>query len=140
MMRFEKSTSMKITLLPEQEGMLSSKEKIEKACTSPIVWAYDIYHNDLLIGFALVRKFEEDEFFLWDYAIDHRYQNQGYGTAALREFIPFMQAEHGMKRMTTTYLWGNEHAKHIYEKVGFVETDVVDEEDCHEVNMIYVCG
>lgn len=138
-MRFEKSTSMKIELLPEQEGMLSSKEKIERVCANPIVWAYDIYHDDLLIGFALVRKFENDEFFLWDYAIDHRYQNQGYGTTALREFIPFMQAEHGMKTMTTTYLWGNDHAKYIYEKVGFVETDVVDEEDCHEVNMIYLC-
>ncbi len=27
-------------------------------------------------------------------------------------------------------------AKHVYEKVGFVETDVVDEPDCHEVNML----
>ena len=26
---------------------------------------------------------------------------------------------------------------HHYEKVGFVETDVVDEPDCHEVNMAY---
>lgn len=138
-MRFEKSTSMKISLLPEQEGMLSSKEKIEKACERPDVWAYDIYHNDLLIGFVLVRQFEDTEYFLWDYAIDCKYQNQGYGTVALREFIPFMQREHGMKTMTTTYIWGNDHAKYIYEKLGFVETDVVDEEDCHEVNMIYHC-
>ena len=29
--------------------------------------------------------------------------------------------------------------KHIYEKVGFTETDVVDEDDCHEVNMVYYC-
>lgn len=41
--------------------------------------------------------------------------------------------------MTTTYIWGNEHAKHVYEKVGFVETDVVDEDGIHEVNMIYYC-
>ena len=39
--------------------------------------------------------------------------------------------------MTTTYLFGNVHAKHVYEKVGFVETDVVDEDDIYEVNRIY---
>ena len=26
---------------------------------------------------------------------------------------------------------------HFYEKMGFEETDVVDEQDCHEVNMAY---
>ena len=39
--------------------------------------------------------------------------------------------------MTTTYLFGNLHAKHVYEKIGFIETDFVDEEGIHEVNMIY---
>ncbi|MCR5422065.1 MAG: hypothetical protein K6E74_00295 [Bacilli bacterium] len=48
-----------------------------------------------------------------------------------------MKEQYEATEMTTTYLFGNEHAKYIYEKVGFVETDVVDEEDCHEVNMIY---
>ena len=36
------------------------------------------------------------------------------------------------------HLKGNNHAKHIYEKVGFKETDVVDEPDCKEVNMVYL--
>lgn len=49
-----------------------------------------------------------------------------------------LKKEYGVKKMTTTYLWGNEHAKHVYEKVGFVETDVVDEPDCHEVNMKWI--
>lgn len=38
-------------------------------------------------------------------------------------------------RLTTTYLWGNDRAKHVYESIGFVETDVVDEPGVHEVNM-----
>ena len=32
---------------------------------------------------------------------------------------------------------GENEAKRVYEKIGFIETDVVDEPDCHEVNMIY---
>lgn len=50
-----------------------------------------------------------------------------------------MRREFGMNVMTTTYIWGNNVAKSLYESIGFVETDVVDEPDCHEVNMIYRC-
>lgn len=87
----------------------------------------------------MVRKFDEGAYFLWDYAIDYRYQNQSYGTNTLVEFICFMQETYNMTKMTTTYICGNTHAKHIYEKIGFVETDIVDGNDCHEVNMIYYC-
>ena len=130
---------MKISVLPEQEKELSSKERIELACKQPDVLAFDIFCNESLIGFVMVRQYENNEFFLWNYAIDYRYQNQNLGTTALVEFISYMQKQYNMKVMTTTYIWGNEHAKHIYEKIGFVETDIVDEPDCHEVNMIFHC-
>lgn len=138
-MLFKPSSSMKISLLPEQEKQLSSKEKIEAACAQENVLAFDIYLDEMLIGFAMVRKFNEGAYFLWNYAIDYKYQNQNYGTSALIEFFDFMKDNYQMSEMITTYIWGNEHAKHVYEKVGFKETDIVDEEDCHEVNMIYYC-
>ena len=68
---------------------------------------------------------------------DENHQNQHKGTQALTEFIEYMKVNHDAREITTTYIYGNEHAKHVYEKVGFVETDVVDEPDCHEVNMVY---
>ena len=74
---------------------------------------------------------------MWEYAIDIRFQNQHKGTRALIEFIDYLKVHHGAKEITTTYIYGNDRAKHVYEKVGFVETDVVDEPDCHEVNMAY---
>ena len=138
-MQFKPSKMMKVNVLPEQENQLSTKEKIKIACTYEDVLAFDIYSNDLLVGFAMVRKFSTGEYFLWNYAIDCKYQNQNFGTLALVEFIDFMKKEFSMSKMTTTYIWGNEHAKHVYEKVGFVETDVVDEDGIHEVNMIYYC-
>lgn len=138
-MLFQPSKSMKVTVLPEQEHQISSKANIASACLKEDVLAYDIYLQEQLIGFIMVRKFDENAYFLWNYAIDRQYQNRNYGTAALREFIRFMKETFGMSEMTTTYIFGNEHAKHVYEKIGFVETDVVDEDDCHEVNMVYVC-
>ncbi len=138
-MTFRPSTAMKISLSPEDARQLSSKERIETACRKENVLAFDIYVGDLLIGFIMVRKYAEGAFFLWNYAVDQSFQNQHYGTAALQAFIRFMQETFGMTELSTTYLWGNDRAKHFYEKIGFTETDVVDEDGCHEVNMIYSC-
>ncbi len=138
-MLFQPSKAMKVSVLPEQEKQLSSMERIRVACEQENVLAFDIYSEDLLIGFAMLRQFDKGAYFLWDYAIDHKFQNRHYGTTALLALIDFMKETHNMTKMTTTYIWGNEHAKHIYEKVGFTQADVVDEEDCHEVNMVYYC-
>ena len=66
-------------------------------------------------------------------------QRRGYGRKALGALIRLMQERYGLHSMTTTYIWGNTVAAHLYESLGFVETDVVDEPDCHEVNMIFHC-
>ena len=139
MMTFIRSTEMKIELTPEQAKMLSTKEDIKKIIREnpDTVLAFDILEGDELIGFVLVHRFEEGGYFLWEYAIDVNHQNRQKGTTALREFIDYLKRNHDAREITTTYIFGNDQAKHVYEKVGFVETDVVDEPDCHEVNMAY---
>ncbi len=136
-MQFIKSYEMKISVLKEQENQLSSKENIRQAILEDNNIAFDIAKEGKVIGFALLRKYEEGCYFLWDYAIDAEFQNRHYGTLALRELIQFMKTEYNMHTLTTTYIWGNHHAKHVYESVGFRETDVVDENGIHEVNMEY---
>lgn len=138
-MIFIKSKEMKINLTSTQSEMLSTKEDIIKIIKDnpDTVKAFDIYDNDELIGFVLVYEFEKNKYFLWEYAIDIKYQNQGKGTQALIDFINYMKENFAAKEFTTTYIFGNDVAKHVYEKIGFIETDVVDEPDCHEVNMIY---
>lgn len=138
-MTFVNSTEMKIDLPPDQAEMLSTKENIKIIIREnpDTVMAFDIMDHDDLVGFVLVHRFEERKYFLWEYAIDIRFQNQHKGTRALIEFIDYLKTRHDAKEITTTYIYGNDHAKHIYEKVGFTETDVVDEPGCHEVNMVY---
>ncbi|MBO4235570.1 MAG: GNAT family N-acetyltransferase [Firmicutes bacterium] len=139
-MRFEPSMKMKIDILPEQEDQLCSKATIIKIMEKgdDKVLSFDIYDGDDLVGFAMFNAWPEDTrdgFFLWNYAIDAKHQNRGLGTKALKELMDYMVANHGAKMFTTTYMWGNEVAKRMYEKVGFVETNVVEEEDFKEVNM-----
>lgn len=137
MIEFVKSKSMKIEVLDRQEHFLSNKEKIKKSLDRLDVIAFDIFYNKTLIGFAMLKNFDTGCYFLWDFAIDYKYQNRNYGTKSLKELIKYMNENYEMHTMTTTYTYGNEQAKHIYEKIGFIETDVVNDGICHEVNMIY---
>ena len=138
MFTFKPSKEMKVRVSKEQEDNIQTLENIKICCGYDVVIAFDIFLNNELIGFAMFEKYTKITYFLWDYAIDIKYQNKGYGTKALIELGNLLKTEYGVKRMTTTYIWGNEQAKHVYEKVGFVETDVVNEPDCHEVNMKWV--
>ena len=132
---FKPSKEIKVHLAKEQEDNLQSPENIKICCTYDVVIAFDILLSDEVIGFAMFEKVTKRTFFLWDYAIDLKYQNKGYGTEALIQLAELLKKEYGIKKMTTTYIWGNNQAKRMYEKVGFTEMSVVDEPDCHEVNM-----
>lgn len=135
MFEFRKSSGLKINLTEEQEKQLSDKETIEEALRDETVIAFDIHNAGGLIGFAMLKDCGEG-FFLWDYAIDVRHQNKDYGSEALKGLIEFLKSEHNISWVTTTYKFGNEHARRLYEKLGFVETDIVKTESIHEVNMI----
>ena len=139
-MRFEPSRDMKITLLPEQKDQLCARETIREIFAKDDkgeCMAFDIYDAEALVGFAMFCQYLEGTFFLWNYAIDAAYQHRGLGKQALRELLDYMVARCAVKEFTTTYVWGNDIARRLYETVGFVETDVVEEDDYKEVNMIY---
>ncbi len=143
-MRFEKSSGIKVKVLQEQRQFVAAADMITAALQKENVIGYDIFDGEQLVGFVMLRKYDDEEtgetrWFLWEYAIDSAFQGRGYGKKALVEIIDFMRRDFDMKIMTTTYIWGNEAAKNLYESMGFAETDVVDEPDCHEVNMIYRC-
>lgn len=139
LMTFTPSSEIKVSVLPEQREWVGTPEMIGRAVQREDTVAFDIWDENQLVGFVLLRKFQEGEWFLWEYVIDCSMQRRGYGRKALGALIRLMQERYGLHSMTTTYIWGNTVAAHLYESLGFVETDVVDEPDCHEVNMIFHC-
>jgi len=139
-MKLIKTIKFQIELSDEQRKQLSSKEKIEVALKDKNIFSFNIYEQDNFIGFAMLRKYSDIGYFLWNYAIDIKYQNKGYGTKALLFLIDYFETKYNALELTTTYTFGNEIAKHLYEKIGFIETDIVDEDGIHEVNMIYRRG
>ncbi len=135
MIIFKESEGLDINLTSEQLLNLSDKEEILDAIKSKSVFVFDVFENEQLIAFAMLRPYETG-FFLWDYAIDYDFQNKGYGTKILKALIEKLKTEFNAECITTTYKFGNYSAKRLYEKVGFIQTDIVNENGIHEINMI----
>ena len=135
MFKFTKSNGIKIELTESQYLQLSSKDKINAALADSKVVAYDISLENELVGFAMLHNCDNG-WFLWNYAIDLKFQNQHYGQKDLHELCEFLKSKYNAKWITTTYKYGNEIDQRMYEKVGFVQTDIINENGIHEVNMI----
>lgn len=135
-MRFIESNSIKIELNEKDWAMVCKPEVIENAVTEESVIAFDILdESNEIIGFTMLRKFGEHSFFLWEFAIDKKFQHQGLGKISLIELINMLKEKYGLKLLTTTYTYGNEVARKLYEDVGFIQIGVVNEDGIHEVDM-----
>ncbi len=97
--------------------------------------AFDIFVDEQNIAFAMLRPYKTG-FFLWDYAVDFNFQNKGYGSKILKALIEKLKNEFNAEFITTTYKFGNHSAERLYEKVNFIQTDIVNENGIHEINMI----
>lgn len=88
--------------------------------------AKGIYHAEEMIGFTLYGIDEDDqEYWMYRLMIDQNHQGKGYGKQAVQlviDDIRKMKKDHH-QTITLSYEPSNEHAKRIYEKMGFVEVD-----------------
>ena len=88
---------MKVRVSKEQEANIQTLDNIKKCCGYDVVIAFDIILNNEVIGFAMFEKYTKRTYFLWDYAIDIKYQNKGYGTQALIELGDMLKREYCKK-------------------------------------------
>lgn len=88
--------------------------------------AKGIYLGEEMIGFALYGIDEDDhEYWIYRMMIDQKHQGKGYGKEAIQLVIDDILAnkEERHQTITLSYEPENEHAKRIYEKIGFTEVD-----------------
>lgn len=86
--------------------------------------AKGIYLGEEMIGFALYGMDEDDhEYWIYRMMIDQKHQGKGYGKEAIKLVIDDIKMikEDRHKTITLSYEPTNEHAKRVYEKVGFKE-------------------
>ena len=86
--------------------------------------AFVIYDDETPVGMGLYYDLPEMECYdLSQLFIDERYQGRGYGKAATQLVLDAMKQDGKYGRVALCYVEGNDVAKHMYEKFGFVETE-----------------
>jgi diamine N-acetyltransferase len=89
-------------------------------------YAKGIYYGEEMVGFTLYGIDEGDhEYWIYRMMIDEKHQGKGYGKEAVKLVIDDIRnmKEDRHQTITLSYEPTNEHAKRIYEKIGFQEVD-----------------
>lgn len=87
---------------------------------------FAIYANSVMVGFIMLGFYElKNQYTLWKFLIDEKYQNQGYGREALKLGIDFLIEHFKTKEVYTAYEATNKIARNLYASLGFCETGEV---------------
>lgn len=95
---------------------------------------FGIVSDEQMVGVALVKDMDEEPacYDLQQFMIDKRFQNQGFGTEALKQIIAMLKEEAKYKCVEVCVNKEDAAALRVYEKVGFVDTGYIAEDvpDC----------
>ena len=114
---------------PDQERFVATNAvSIAQAHFNQNAWFRAIYADETPVGFVMVEvDSEKQEYFLWRYMIDGRYQRMGFGRRALLEVIQYIRTRPGATEFFTSYVPGEGSPREFYAGVGFEETGEVDD-------------
>ena len=84
---------------------------------------FAIYADDLPVGFVMLGYYKSrDQYTLWKFFIDERYQNKGYGKQALKLCVNYLFDMFDTEEIYAGVYAGNKTAKRLYVSFGFEET------------------
>ena len=84
---------------------------------------FAIYVHNTIVGFIMLGYYElKNQYTVWQFLIDERYQHKGYGKVALRLGIQFLIDEFNINEVYLGVKFENIVAKKLYSSYGFVET------------------
>ena len=86
-----------------------------------IILAY--YINEIIVGYILIRRTSNNTCLLDGLYVEKEYRNKGIGKSLLTEAISRIK-NMNIKYIDINVMYNNIIAKHIYEKLGFVEYEI----------------
>ena len=87
---------------------------------------FAIYENDQMIGFVSMYVGEQN-YQIINFLIDDVYQKKGFGTAAAKECIRFLQAKYHAARVSVPVEVENKAAQGFWSKLGFSYSDNIED-------------
>lgn len=118
---------VQLRVAPGQERFVATNGmSIAEAHFSPdVAWFRAVYAGEIPVGFVML---EDDpvkqEYFLWRFMVDARYQGMGFGRRALDLVIAHVRTRPGAVRLETSCVPGDGSPCPFYERMGFVFTGV----------------
>ena len=113
----------------DQKGfVVSNAESLAKAYVySKTAYPFAVYDDETLVGFIMMGYYALKEYYtLWEFMIDEKYQNKGFGREALKLGINFVKEKFNPDSIYTGVAPGNSVAKGLYESVGFAATGLAE--------------
>ena len=112
-----------LRILPEQTDFLTPNVfSIAESKFHPELIPCAIYAGTSMVGFLMYcRDPRDDQYWLYRFMIDERYQGRGYGKTALRQLIDIIRALPDAPELKVGYDLENHVAAKLYKSVGFIE-------------------
>ena len=115
-----------LRILPEQVDFLTPNVySIAESKFHPELVPCAIYLETTMVGFLMYcRDPRDDQYWLYRFMIDERYQGKGYGKKALLELIEIIRALPNAPELNVGFDLENHVAANLYKSVGFIEGDL----------------
>ena len=112
----------------QEKYVISNAESLSRAYVySETAFPFAIYDDNTIVGFIMMGYYEVKGYYtLWEFMIDHKYQNKGYGRQALKLGLEIVRKKFGPVDIYTGVTPGNTIAKKLYESVGFESTGLIE--------------
>lgn len=113
----------------QEQFVASNAMSIAEAHFEPeVAWFRAIYAGEVPVGFLMLEDdVAQQEYYLWRFMIDERYQGCGYGRRALELFFAYVKTRPGANVVYTSCVPAKGGPGLFYEKMNFVYTG--EEED-----------
>ena len=121
---------LRLKVADDQRGFVADNAwSIAEAHFYPeMAWFRAIYAGETPVGFLMLAdEPETQEYFLWRFMIDARYQGRGYGRRALERLVEHVKTRPGATTLGVSYVPGEGSPGPFYHRFGFVDTGEVDE-------------
>lgn len=88
-----------------------------------------IYHDDIVVGFAMYGAFGKNpDTWIDRIIIDGKYQGKGFGKLVMKKLIKIVAKKYNVKTVYLSFVENNDTARNMYENLGFKFTGECDPE------------
>lgn len=112
-----------LQILPEQAAFLTPNVfSIAESKFYPELNPCAIFAGQTMIGFLMYgRDSEDNQYWVYRFMIDRRYQRRGFGRRAMLHLIELIHALPNAPEINIAYDLDNDVARQLYRSVGFIE-------------------